>query len=125
MILFKNNCARSMHFNNGTVTVGPGRNDRRPGDKGLSTKSLAYRRDESQRRATGDEGKTTSVHSKVGRGLRERLTREGTRDAIPGRSSLRIQGIDGRVYIPKGATHGPSYVVVEGQRELDCYGRSG
>ena len=31
----------------------------------------------------------------------------------------RIQGIDGRVYIPKGATHGPSYVVVEGQRELD------
>ena len=29
------------------VTVGPGRNDRRPGDKGLSTKSLAYRRDES------------------------------------------------------------------------------
>ena len=31
----------------------------------------------------------------------------------------RIQGIDGRVYIPNGATHGPSYVVVEGQRELD------
>ena len=31
----------------------------------------------------------------------------------------RIQGIDGRVYIPKGATHRPSYVVVEGQRELD------
>ena len=31
----------------------------------------------------------------------------------------RIQGIDGRVYIPKGATHGPSYVIVEGQRELD------
>ena len=31
----------------GAVTVGPGRNDRRPGDKGLSTKSLAYRRDES------------------------------------------------------------------------------
>ena len=31
----------------------------------------------------------------------------------------RIQGIDGRVYIPRGATHGPSYVVVEGQRELD------
>ena len=29
------------------VTVGPGRNDRRPGDKGLSTKSLTYRRDES------------------------------------------------------------------------------
>ena len=27
------------------VTVGPGRNDRRPGDKGLSTKSLAYRQD--------------------------------------------------------------------------------
>ena len=45
-------------------------------------------RDESQRRATGDEGKTTSVHSKVGRGLREWLTREETRDAIPGRSSL-------------------------------------
>ena len=31
----------------------------------------------------------------------------------------RIQGIDGRVYIPKGATHGPSYVIMEGQRELD------
>ena len=31
----------------------------------------------------------------------------------------RIQGIDGRVYIPKGAMHGPSYVVVEGQRKLD------
>ena len=31
----------------------------------------------------------------------------------------RIQGIDGRVYIPMEATHGPSYVVVEGQRELD------
>ena len=31
----------------------------------------------------------------------------------------RIQGIDGRVYIPKGAMHGPSYVIVEGQRELD------
>ena len=31
----------------------------------------------------------------------------------------RIQGIDGRVYIPKGAMHGPSYVVVEGQRGLD------
>ena len=31
----------------------------------------------------------------------------------------RIQGIDGRVYIPKGATHGPSCVVVKGQRELD------
>ena len=31
----------------------------------------------------------------------------------------RIQGIDGRVYIPKGATHGPSYVLVEGQRKLD------
>ena len=31
----------------------------------------------------------------------------------------RIQGIDGRVYIPKGATHGPSYAIVEGQRELD------
>ena len=31
----------------------------------------------------------------------------------------RIQVIDGRVYIPKGATHGPSYVIVEGQRELD------
>ena len=30
-----------------TVTVGPGRNDRRPGDKELSTKNLAYRRDES------------------------------------------------------------------------------
>ena len=44
--------------------------------------------DESQRRATGNEGKTTSVHSKVGRGLRERLTREETRGAIPGRSSL-------------------------------------
>ena len=29
--------------------------------------------DESQRRATGDEGKMTSVHSKVGRGLRERF----------------------------------------------------
>ena len=29
------------------VTVGPGRNDRRPGDKGLSTKSFAYRRDKS------------------------------------------------------------------------------
>ena len=29
------------------VTVGPGRNDRRPGGKGLSTKSLAYRRDKS------------------------------------------------------------------------------
>ena len=29
------------------VTVGPGRNDRRPGDKGLLTKSLAYQRDES------------------------------------------------------------------------------
>ena len=29
------------------VTVGPGRNDRRSGDKGLSTKSLAYRRVES------------------------------------------------------------------------------
>ena len=29
------------------VTVGPGRNDRRPGDKGLSTKSLAYRRGKS------------------------------------------------------------------------------
>ena len=29
------------------VTVGLGRNDRRPGDKGLSTKSFAYRRDES------------------------------------------------------------------------------
>ena len=28
------------------VTVGPGRNDRRPGDKGLSTKNLAYRRGE-------------------------------------------------------------------------------
>ena len=31
----------------------------------------------------------------------------------------RIQGIDGRVYIPKGATHGPSYVIVEGQRRLN------
>ena len=30
-----------------TVTVGLGRNDRRPGDKGLSTKSFAYRRDKS------------------------------------------------------------------------------
>ena len=30
-----------------SVTVGPGRNDRRPGDKGLLTKSLAYQRDES------------------------------------------------------------------------------
>ena len=30
-----------------SVTVSPGRNDRRPGDKGLSTKSLAYQRDES------------------------------------------------------------------------------
>ena len=29
------------------VTVGPGRNDHRPGDKGLSTKSLAYRQDKS------------------------------------------------------------------------------
>ena len=29
------------------VTVGPGRNDRRPGDKGLLTKSLVYRLDES------------------------------------------------------------------------------
>ena len=44
--------------------------------------------DESQRRATRDKGKTTSVHSKVGRRLRERWTREGTKDAIPGRSSL-------------------------------------
>ena len=30
-----------------SVTVGPGGNDRRPGDKGLSTKSLTYRQDES------------------------------------------------------------------------------
>ena len=29
------------------VTVGPGRNDCRPRGKGLSTKNLAYRRDES------------------------------------------------------------------------------
>ena len=31
----------------------------------------------------------------------------------------RIQGIDGRVYIPKGAMHGPSYVVAEGRRKLN------
>ena len=31
------------------VTVGPGRNDRRPRDEGLSTKILTYRRDESRR----------------------------------------------------------------------------
>ena len=34
-------------FRGGSVMVGPGRNDRRPGDKGLSTKSFAYRRDKS------------------------------------------------------------------------------
>ena len=38
---------RTASFKRGRVTVGPGRNDRRPGDKELSTKSLAYRRDES------------------------------------------------------------------------------
>ena len=117
------------------VTVGPDRNDRRPGDEGLSTKSLAYRRDESwrddrrqgrvvwlttgdscrdflrwmvdqgrslstrrpQRRAAKTSRKEERPGTKVRRQastqkwdgwLRERLTREGTKGAIPGRSSL-------------------------------------